>query len=556
MGKPVKLKRNEIPSGFSHTDFKYQGRAAKDQDDFDLEVGIADMACVDQFGSSNTNKYYHAGVVEANGKWFVYLEWGRIFSGASWEGGYHNGQDFQFVECESEEDARIFFEKQCRTKNIKQLEEKEIGDETIWVSKGKNSAYLVQSLSTREKGLPDAANIKDDAGVIKESKKTKKKISKKKVKGPKITYQSQVVSLAQSLVSGVQTYTKAAIAATGVSPTMAAIDKVRNVLIPLAGQRIAAVGNDIDDQLNDKDLLDISTLVATIVPRQLSRGGSARSRQESILLSSDNISSIRNDLDTFEAALKNEDFEETQNEDGFNPHQALLGQGEITWIDPNSVKGRWIINTYSGMTNNRHSYIGGKLKVINVFEIKRPDRDKKFLKYAKEIADKNKNIKYSTYARLQPKTRDDVSDVSDLVSQANIFLGIHGTRTVNVQPILSSNLRLPKSLPGAQITGAAFGGGLYFASDANKSFSYTGYGNAYYGSGGTVKGRGFMMFLCDVVMGDSYNATNTGSWSSPPNGKDSIAAYPDFMSYLQNDEHIVFNTNAHRIRYLIEGTVI
>jgi len=554
MAKPVKLKRNEIPEGFSHTDFKYKGRAAKDQDDFDLEVGIADMACVDQFGSSNTNKYYHAGVVEANGKWFIYLEWGRIFSGASWEGGYHNGQDFQFAESESEEEARAFFEKQCRDKNIKRLEEKEIGGETIWVSKGKNSAYLVQSLSTREKGLPDAANIKDSTGIIKESKK---KASKKTAKGPKTTYQPEVISLAQSLVSGVQTYTKAAIAATGISPTMAAIDKVRNTLIPLAGQRIAAVGNDIEDQLNDKELIEISTLAATIVPRQIPRGGSVRSRQESILLSANNILSIQQDLDTFEASLQNENFEETQNDDGFSPHQALVGEGEVTWINPDSVKGRFIISGFTNMSNNRHSYMQGKLKILNVFEINRPDRDSKFIEYAKKIAEKNKNIKYETFARLQPKNRIDISDISDIVPGANIALGLHGTRIVNVQPILTSNLKLPKSLPSSvKVTGRAFGNATYLSCDWKKSYGYVGHCGSYYNNVGSTKNSSFMMFFCNFVMGDSFNTTTTGNWSTPPNNKDSIAAYPEFMRTLVNNEHMLFHEDAQQIKYLIEADLV
>ena len=556
MPRPKKLERRIFPDGLKSTDLTYMGRGSIDRDDFESDVGIADMVCIDQFGKVNQSKYYHAGVVKsADSQWFVYLEWGRIFAGKSWISESHHGQDFQFVPCKDEEEARDFFQWQCRDKNTKQLKEKTIGGVKIWVSKSdKKSAYTVQALSTRQKGLPNACNIKDDSGIKIESKK--KKITKKRSTKKSSSYQPQIVSLAQTLVSGVQAYAQTAISATGVSPTMAAIERVRNDLIPLAGQRIAKIGDDIEKQLKDRKLIDISTLVATIIPRPLSRGGSARSRQESIILSSNKIATVRQDLDTFEAALNNEDFEQIES-DGADPSDALLGQGcEILWIDPKSEKGNWLESTYRSMTNNRHSYITGRLKILNMFEIDRPDRDRKFTDYAKKIANKNQKMRYDLHARLQPQLRNDISDISNLVKDANIFLGIHGTRSVNVQPILSSNLRLPKHLPNTQITGAAFGSGLYFASDRSKSYGYTGHGRAYYGGGGGVSGRGFFMFLCDVVMGDSYKAKNTGSWFSPPNQKDSIAAYPDFMNYLENDEHIVFNESAHRIRYLIEGDFV
>ena len=61
------------------------------------------------------------------------------------------------------------------------------------------------------------------------------------------------------------------------------------------------------------------------------------------------------------------------------------------------------------------------------------------------------------------------------------------------------------------------------------------------------------MFLTDVIMGDAYKAGRTGSWGKPPDGKDSVAAYPDFMRSLANDEHIIFDPHYQRIRYIIEA---
>jgi hypothetical protein len=245
----TKLGRKEMPSGLSADDFKYQGRPAKEQDDFGPDVGIADMVCVNQFGDSNNNKYYHAGVVQASGRWFVYLEWGRVSgNGKTWEG-HFRGQDFQFVQCSGEADARAFFEKQCKSKNIKRLQKKKVGSNEIWVGKNGKDGYVVQRLATRERGLPDATLIKDDTGV---EKKAKKKVAKKKVARKKIDAQPQVISLAKALVGGTADYARAASKAAGVTPTMDAINEVRDQLIPEALELIKKIGDDQDKQLKSK----------------------------------------------------------------------------------------------------------------------------------------------------------------------------------------------------------------------------------------------------------------------------------------------------------------
>ncbi len=552
--------KKQLPPKCKAEDFKYMGRPAKDQGDFGTDVGIVDMACVDQFGK-NSSKYYHTGVLQAHGRWFAYYEWGRISGGKSWEG--RRPDNYWFVECGDEAEARGCFQKKSLDKNTKRLVEKEIGGETIWVAKPKKDAYIVQQLATRERGLPDAYTIKDAAGVKTESKTTKKK---KSTSAPTKTYQTQVVDLARSLVGGVQTFARAAAAATGVTPTMDAITKVRDKFLPAAGHRIAAITKAnpqtkkeddgeyderlIDLQIEDEDMKDISKLVAAIVPRVIPRG-TRHDGARSIILSSGNMLTIQQDLDAFEAALENEDFDVEEQDTGIDPDALMNAQ--IVWIDPNSTKGRWLHATFKGMSNNRHGYMRGRLTINNVFEVQRPDRDIKFVQEVKRIAAKYPRGYHPHTARLQPSKRSDLTDISDDVRAANVFLGIHGTRAVNVAPILQGNLRLPRSLPGAQITGAAFGHGIYAATDWRKSYGYTGYGNSYYGGGGEISGRGFFMFLQDVIMGDAYMTAQCGSWAKPPGSKDSIAAYPDFMYSLANDEHIIFDANHQRIRYIIEA---
>lgn len=543
----MKLARKTLPPGTSPKDFSYKGRPAKDQDDFGPEVGIADLVCVDQFGNANKAKYYHGGVVEAGGKWFVYLEWGRISgTGASWNGSFSGGE-YQFYAASSEADARSFFQKQLRSKNIKRLVSKEVGGTTLWAGKSGKDGYLVQSLATRTRGLPDAYQIRDGLPP-------KKAAPKASSKGPSSNFQPQVVSLAQDLLGGAVAYTRSLSAASGVVPTMDAIEQVRHSLIPSALARIQAVGSDIQDQVRDSDLQTISKMVFSMVPRNIPRRGLT---PEESILSTQNILQVQQDLDAFENALQQEDG--VTQAPSFDPHQALNAQ--LRWLDPNSELGRWVVNTYVGMDKKVHQHLRNRtFKVHNVFEVVRPDRDSLFVQKAHEIARKRKGQSLGNVdPELQPKSRPDLGDVASVARDANIFLGVHGTRSVNVAPILKTNFRLPKTLKGVQIAGSAFGAGTYFADSVAKSHGYVSDPSSYHsGGGGHIAGRGFFMFLCDVIGGKFYYPTSTlwGANRIPGDG-DSVYAHPSRIRTLQNNEYVIFDpAGQQRIRYLVEATIV
>jgi len=584
MPKPNKLKRKQMPAGYSASDFVYKGRPAKEQGDFGDDVGIADCVCVNQFGEHNNSKHYHGGVVQASdGSWWVYLEWGRVKAGKSWSGHFQGG-DFQFVQCGSEAEARAFFKKQLLSKNTKRLEQRTVGGATVWAAKVKKNGkpydgYLVQSLATREKGLPDAYSIKDDEGTApkpaKKAKKTKKAAKKTK------SYQAQVVKLAQDLVGGVKTYTRSLAQATGITPTMSAITQVRDSLIPAAMDRIKRVGGRVEAQVNDSDLKAISKMVYALVPRYIPRTGIT---DEEAILSGDNILTLQNDLDAFEAALQNEDFSTAAPTQSVNPDSLL--NATLRWLNPRSAEGRWVSQSFLGMSNNRHGYMGRRdARILNIFAVERPDRDARFQAEVARIAKLRKG-QFNLRANLQPR-RTDLGSDGDAYAQANVILAIHGTRSVNIAPIMGDNFRLPRSLPGAQITGANFGHGVYFATDWRKAYGYTGHGRSYWASGGQIQGRGFFMFMCDYLMGHAYRAPSTGSWGKPPKacqtchkpalsrnryghrrqnvyctcGGRQIAADSVFGvgrdpgHRLENDEHIIFDPNHQRIRYVVEGTL-
>lgn len=545
----MKLARKELPFGHQATDFKYVGRPAKGQDDFGPTVGLADCACVNQFGEFNQAKFYHGGVVQSTKTqgWYCYFEWGRIKSaGKSWQGVF-TGQDYQFVECSSEAEARDEFQKQMRSKNTKRLEQKTVGGVVVWAAKEDKDGYIVQSLATRERGLPDAYGIKDDEGL-----------SIPKKTSPKVTavaqgrqYHPKELELASSLVGGAQTYTRALSRSSGVTPTMLAITEVRDQLIPAALSRISLVGNDITRQVNDADLQAISKMVFALVPREIPRSGLS---PEQAILSTNNILQVQQDLDAFEAALRNEDFEQETVTPGMDP-DALLN-AKLTWLDPNGDLGRWVEATYRSMTRNRHGDLARrKLRVRNMFAVERPDRDTRFVNSVKAVAGLRKGRDFGpTPPGLQPTRRPDLGEISDYAADANVFLGIHGTRAVNVAPILQTHLRMPKSLSGVQITGAAFGHGIYFATDLGKSWGYTGYSDRWGSSGGNISGRGAFMFLADVIGGKFHYPRNAWGLNTDkcPAGADSVYAHPTYISSLANDEHIIFDPTYCRLRYVIE----
>jgi len=543
-----KMDRKTMPTGHSAQDFEVLGRAATDQGDFGSAVGVADMACVDQFGKNNS-KYYHASVVRSTrtGSFYVYLEWGRIFNGHSWTTGFH-GQDYQFVACSNEGEARDFFSKQCQDKNLKRLVSTTVGGVKVWTAKPGKDGYLVQSLATRERGLPDAYKIKDAAGV-KVAAPTTPVVKKATIKSSR-TYHPQVVKIASDLIGGVKTYTKALAAASGMTPTMDAITQVRDGLIPAALERIKVVGNLVDDQIQDRDLVGISKMVSALVPRPIPRTGISAAEA---ILNSDNIFRLQQDLDTFEASLANEDFVVEENDNSVNPDSLL--NATLTWLDPKG-DGAAIVAMLRAQTNNRHGYLSSPMKVLNLFQVDRPDRDAQFLANVRTVASRLKGH-YSVKAGLQPKVRTDIpAEEQALYRDANVILTQHGTRSVNVGPIVQTHFRMPKSLSGVQITGANFGYGTYTATDLNKAVGYTSYERSHWsGGGGGIAGRGAFMFMTETLMGDAYLAPSTGSWDKAPNGKDSVFGRGGDRGHgLQNDEHVVFHPHYNRIRYLVEFT--
>ena len=396
--------RNVEPAGYKITEFSYMGPAAEDQYDFDKPIGIADMIQFDIESDDESNEYfqgaacsyYHAGVLHysKDDTWWVYLEWGRVNNSTySWKVSRSKAtfelsdtSDFMFRICDDEDDARAYFKKKCDEKNTKRIQKKKVGGVHIWSPKGEKRAYTVQNLSQRMRGLPDAY-----------TKTALQVVKGKRSKDP-------LDQFAYDMSGGSVQYAQKLIENGGSIPTLKGIDFVRNELIPAAMRLINKITppkskkltkrqltSALKKQLNDNDLIELSEYAATFVPRPIPLNISKNDRKKIIVLTQDNISTLQNDLDVFENLLSNTTTA------SLDPHDVF--GADITWLDPKTQLWKWLEQTLSQMTNNRHFRAG--MKIHNIFEVSRPTWDKKFISSVKKVAKARKGKFSATASHVQ-----------------------------------------------------------------------------------------------------------------------------------------------------------
>lgn len=531
----VKLEKNSFPKGHSPDDFECFGPPATHDGDFE-KTRICDMGCFTQDGK-DSNKAYHAAVVKSrkDGKWYAYFEWGR--TGAK-------NPSFQFVACTSEEDAVEEYADQLHSKNDKRGEWVTIaGIRTLRAKAGKD-CYLVRPQATRSTGLPDARTIKVNEGAKPKKDDSAKGKSDAPAKGKKAAAPKcdpQTLALMRDLAIATVAYTRGSLASASL-PTQQVIDEARSVLAE-AQKRLVAVGDEVEDQVADKDLVELTTFMYGKIGKTKPIGAPP----ETWILSKNNILQWQQDLDAFESALYSTDIEQDQEADPFAGMTI-----DMEWIDPASKEGKFLYKWWPTATNNRHGHLG-KMKVHNLWRVDRHEDRGKLSAYQQELL--AEKPKFKEKPGLQPDKRADLSAADQkLFTGTNTHLLFHGTRSVNVSGILRESLRLPKQLVGVVITGAMFGPGLYFADDWKKSAGYTSLANSYWSGGaGSVKGRHAFMFAVDVCLGNPFVPPGAHGFTEAPKGHHSIFGKSG-KSQVQNNEFIVFNRDQHRLRYLIEFT--
>lgn len=520
----AKLEKNEYPRSSTAEDFQCFGPPATEDGQFDT-CKIADLGCFTQDGK-DSNKYYHAAVVQhkKTKEWFVYFQWGR--TGAT-------NPTFQFVECGSESEAQRTFASQLHDKNDKRGQWVNIAGIRTLQAKPNKDCYLVRAMATRSIGLPDAKTIKVNEGAKVTATPTVATKSTSKV-------DNHTLRLMRDLNVAAVSYTRGVMADASL-PTQKSIDEARQILQE-AQKRLIVVGANVDHQVADSDLNQLTRLMYSRIPKKKALHCAANEW----ILNKDNIFAWTADLDAFESALYVTDIEDSkQTEDVFAGMPITM-----EWVDPNSATGKFAYNWWPKATANRHGGVG-KMTIKNLWRVQRRGDDTKLYSCQDSVLKEKPSIKERPL--YQPE-RSDLQD-NNLIKKyrdTNTSLLFHGTRSVNVPGILRENLRLPKQLVGVVITGAAFGQGIYFADDWKKSAGYTSLRGSYWSSGdGAVKNRDAFMFAADVVLGNPYVAPSCGGYTSAPKGYHSVFGKAG-RSGVVNNEFIIYDTKQYQLKYLVE----
>lgn len=492
-----KLGKKIFPTNHTGNDFECFGPAAEKDGEFD-NVMLCDMGCFKQDGQ-DTNKFYHGAVVQStvNQNWYCYFEWGRVGS----------TKDFQFYECSSKDEAVTVFKKQLHSKNDKRGEwyTHPVLGKTLRAKKNKD-CYLVRPQHVRSTGLPSSQNIST-------IKVTTNVISQK--------FDEESDKLLRDISLGTINYAKSSMA-TGSIPTLDAINQARLICGHAAG---------LPD--NDPELKELTRELYSRIPKVKPRG-------QDIILSKNIIKSWMDDLDAFEDAVKNDSVSISSRQYPF----------DISHIKTSDKLYATLENYIQSATANKHSHIPSKMKIKNIWKI---ERDSNFNDYQNEIKSEVTNLDYKPFFVLKNYERFHVDKTeSKLHQETNTHLLFHGTRSVNVGGILESGLRMPSALKGVSINGANYGSGIYIADDWKKSAGYCSLRNSYWAGGsGGVSNRSAFMFLCDTILGNPYRVRQTQAFSKPPSGHHSVFAEGGF-GYIANNEFIVYKTEQHLLRFLVE----
>jgi len=561
--KEMKLDKNTYPIGHGAGDFRCFGPPAVVDAEFSTAM-IADLGYFDQ-SNRDSAKYYHGAVVQSkiDQRWYAYFEWGR--TGAS-------NNSFQFNSAISKEDAHAVFESQMHSKNDKRGQWVEVaGIRTLGCKPGKD-CYLVRPLATRVTGLPDAKTIVfNDSVKIASMEKENKKVAKKSSNFKKVD--PPTIKLLHDLGAGTIAFTRTNMADASI-PTQTAIDEARQIL-DAATIRVVGIGEKIEDQVADKDLIDMTGLLYKRIPKKKDRNTSV----STWILSSNNIVKWREDLDAFESALY------TKIDAGDNDPYAGMNI-DIEHIDPKSPIGRFLNNWWVRATMNRHPNMGD-MEIVNAWTVNQHDGILPFMSALSKI-----NANHVEYRPLhQPPERIDISNVErQAFERSNVILGFHGSRTCNIIGILRKRLMLPSKLEGVKLTLQIFGQAIYVADDIKKSCQYVSLPGAMWSRGeGSIPGRNAFMFVMDAIIGNPYLAPDKYNYSGPPNGIDLSVSqirerHPWLRSSsekevkeivgkkyhsifgkgaktpgsakstaaLQNNEWMIYDESQHRLRYLIE----
>jgi poly [ADP-ribose] polymerase len=311
------------------------------------------------------------------------------------------------------------------------------------------------------------------------------------------------------------------------------VDKGRQCLIE--AKRILASKKD------DKALLALTNQFYGLIPHNL--GAGARGQMSHLLLDTvEKIDQKEYDLDTL---LDAKAIGATLTSSSvYDQYKSL--DTEFSFINHKDSRFDWLNRLIQDTKASNHRGLG-QIVLLNAWEIQRNNERERFLIRAKQIAAQCGRQVVPDQMSIVLK-RADVYDKS-LFEKANVIPLFHGTRAQNITGILKQGLLIRPS--GVVITGAMYGNAIYKSSSSTKSINYTNIRASYWAQGSDDRA---FLFLSDCALGNQLIATRSGQYTL-----NSIAPHHSVwarggQSGVINDEMMLYRTDQHNMRYLLEFT--
>lgn len=226
-------------------------------------------------------------------------------------------------------------------------------------------------------------------------------------------------------------------------------------------------------------------------------------------------------------------------------------KAELEFVENNSPTWKWLEAMVTETRASNHGSLG-KLKVHQIFKVRRENEDKHFMETAQRIAKEcGKFTPSEVYATLVKKRPDVSKDLQELYQKANILPGWHGTRRANMIGITTKGLLIRPS--GVIHAGSMYGDAVYWATNSTKSINYCDVRGSYWAQG---TNKTAYLFLADVAFGNSKLANGSHMYT-----KHNIKPYHSVWakgghSGVINDELMTYNPTGpgqqHCMRYIIE----
>ena len=281
----------------------------------------------------------------------------------------------------------------------------------------------------------------------------------------------------------------------------------------------------------------------TLIPHNL--GAGSRGVLNHLLLDSiGKINQKEYDLDTLSDAKA---IGNTLAADNDTYQQYLSLDTTFEYIEKNDPLFSWLNSMVVNTKASNHGHLG-KVILLNAWKVDRKSERNIFLSKAKSIAKECGKQVIPNLIKNLVTSRTDILD-NDLYKKANILPLFHGTRTQNVTGILKKGMLIRPS--GVVITGAMYGSGTYWAQNSTKSINYTSIRTSYWAKGSDDRG---FLFLGDCVLGNQHIANRAYQYNLKNIAPCHSVWAKSGKSGIINDEFMLYRTDQHHLRYLLEFT--